>query len=112
MKKKFRITGCLLIFLLGFLVPVISSLILMSSPLIAGDELFLTGILRSVDPKSNTVVVDVLSQSCPGPRRFSVGNARVLQGREGGKVSFSINSSSCNGNVIYRITSPIMRNGG
>ena len=112
MKEESRIRACLLIFLLGFLVLVISSPVLVSSPISAVDELYLTGILRSVDVKSNTIVVDVLSQSCPGPKRFSVSNARFLQGREGGKISFSINSSSCKDSVIYRITSPIMRNGG
>ena len=69
----------------------------------AVDELYLTGIVRSVYLKSGLVVVDVKSQSCPGVRQFSVDNIYSLQGFEGGKISFSINSSSCKGSTIYKI---------
>ncbi len=82
----------------------------------AGDELYLTGILKSVsvqaDKISGTIVVDVKSQSCPGLRTFSLDDAVRLKGLEGKKFSFGINSSSCKGNTVYKIISPIIRNGG
>ncbi|HAM53410.1 MAG TPA: hypothetical protein DCP92_22955 [Nitrospiraceae bacterium] len=91
------------------LVVFLSTSVLMISPASAGDNLYLTGILKRVNVKEGTIVVDVLSQSCPGSRVFSVNRASALQGQEEGKFSFSINSSSCKGSVIYKITSPIVR---
>jgi len=82
------------------------------SPVYAGDELYLTGILKSVNVNAGTIVVDVKSQSCPGLRTFSVGNVSGLQGLKGKKFSFRINSSSCKGNTVYKTISPLIRNGG
>jgi len=113
MCKREKVKSSLLSFFLGsFLVLALPSAVLISSPVSAGDELYLTGILRSVDVKSGTIVMDVLSQSCPGLRRFSIENAGDLRGSEGVKFSFTINSSSCKGAEIYRIVSALIRNGG
>ena len=106
----------LVIFPICFLVVFLLSLALMSSPANAGDELYLTGILQSVHVKAGTtagtITVDVISQSCPGWRIFSVDDATVLEGLQGVKVSFSINSSSCRSGETYKIISKVIRNGG
>ena len=113
MGKKYKARFFFLFFVpICLLVVFLSTLLVTSPPVSAGDELYLTGILKSVDVKSGTIVVDVLSQSCPGLRRFSVDGAAGLQGSEGVKFSFSINSSSCKGNVIYTVISGPIRNGG
>ncbi|MGD0885950.1 MAG: hypothetical protein ABSA46_13975 [Thermodesulfovibrionales bacterium] len=112
MDKKSKARFFFLVFFpICLLVLFLSTSVLMISSATAGDNLYLTGILKSVNVKGGTIVVNVISQSCPGPRTFSV-NAAGLQGLEGGKFSFSINSSSCKGNVIYKIIPPIVRNKG
>jgi hypothetical protein len=67
------------------------------------DELFLTGIVRTVNANSGIVVVDVKSQSCPGLRSFNFKNSTDLEGLEGKKISFSIDSSVCRSGEIYKI---------
>jgi len=113
MGKKSKARFSLLFFFpICLLVVFLLASVLLSSPASAGDELYLTGILQSVDVKSGTIVVNVISQSCPGLKRFSVDDATGLQGLKGVKVSFSINSSSCTGSAIYKIISTVVRNRG
>lgn len=69
----------------------------------AVDELYLSGFLKSVDTKSGKVVVDVKSQSCPGVRRFNFDKSADLEGLEGKKISFSIDSSVCRRDEIHKI---------
>ena len=78
---------------------------LMSAPAEAVDELNLTGILHSVDMRSHIVVVQVKSGSCSGQRKFIIDDPSSLEGLEGKKISFSINSSVCRAGEIYKITS-------
>jgi hypothetical protein len=77
----------------------------------AADELYLTGILKSVDIISGTVMVDVKSQNCYGFKRFKVDNASELRGLEGKRISFSIDSPACKGGTLYKIIS-VMSEGG
>jgi hypothetical protein len=110
-KDNVRVTF-LFFFICCFVVLIFGSLYLIGSPVYAGDELYLTGIVKSVDVNSGTIVVDVQSQSCPGLRRFSVEDASGLQGlNKGEKVSFTIDGSACKDNAIYKIMS-LIRNGG
>jgi len=76
----------------------------MSSPADAVDELHLNGVLRSIDLRTDTIVVDVRSEGCRGLRRFRTDAAADLESSVGGKVSFFIDSSVCRGDTIYRIT--------
>jgi hypothetical protein len=69
----------------------------------AVDELNLTGIVRTVYAHSGLVTVDVKSQSCPGLRSFKFGDSIDLEGLEGKKISFSIDSSVCRRDEVYRI---------
>jgi hypothetical protein len=78
----------------------------------AVDELYLTGILRTVDANSGIVVVDVMSQSCPGLRRFKLDKITDLEGLEGKKISFSIDSSVCRRDEVYKITAVTQMPGG
>jgi hypothetical protein len=92
-KKKFWV---LLILILVF-----SALSIYSAG--AVDELYLTGVVMSIDLKSGTVLVDVKSHSCKGLHKFRVDNAQELEGLYGKKISFSINSSVCSASEIYKI---------
>jgi hypothetical protein len=69
----------------------------------AVDELYLTGIVRNVYLKSGLAVVDVKSQSCPGVRQFTFDNTVDMEGLEGKKISFSIDSSVCKIGGVYKI---------
>jgi hypothetical protein len=69
----------------------------------AKDDLYLTGFLKSVDIKTGKVMVDVKSQSCPGLRRFNFDKSVELEGLEGRKISFSIDSSVCRRDEIHNI---------
>jgi len=110
MCKKDNIRITFLFFFIGCFAVLIFGLI--GSPAYAGDELYLTGIVKSVDVNSGTIVVDVQSQSCPGLRRFSVEDASGLQRlKKGEKVSFTVDSPACKDNTIYKILS-LIRNGG
>ncbi len=103
MYEGFGIRGSLLFFFLGCFISIFSLSFLVSSPAIAVDELYLGGILQSVNVISGTVVIDVKSQSCPGPRIFKVDNAKDLEGLKGRRISFMLDSSVCKGNAIYKI---------
>ncbi len=70
----------------------------------AVDELYLTGVIRSIDLRAGTVTVDVKSRSCKGVRRFKFDNTIDMEGLEGKKISFSIDSSVCKVGGIYKIT--------
>ncbi len=103
MYEGLGIRSSLLFFFLGCFISIFSLSFLVSSPAVAVDELYLGGILQSVDVISGTVVINVKSQSCPGPRIFKVDNARDLGGLKGRRISFVLDSSVCKGNAIYKI---------
>ncbi|MFA5073972.1 MAG: hypothetical protein WC539_08785 [Nitrospirota bacterium] len=72
-------------------------------PLYAEDELVLIGILKSINPKTNTVIVEVKSSSCRGLRTFTVGNAIELDDFINQKIRFQIDSSVCKKDTLYRM---------
>lgn len=69
----------------------------------AVDELSLTGIIRTINAHSRTVFIDVKSQSCPGLRSFKFDSSIDLEDMEGKKISFSIDSSVCRRDEVYKI---------
>jgi hypothetical protein len=69
----------------------------------AVDELFLTGVVKNVDVKARSVTVDVMSKSCKGERHFSVDKVSDYTGLVGKRISFTINSSSCEDNRSLKI---------
>lgn len=68
----------------------------------AVDELILTGIVRSVDAITSTVVIDVKSLNCGGQRTFISDRAGILGTLIGKRIRFGINSSGC-GKDTYKI---------
>ena len=86
-----------------FLVSILAFSVLSIHSAKAVDELYLTGIVRNVYLKSGLAVVDVKSQSCPGVRQFTFDNTVDMEGLEGKKISFSIDSSVCKIGGVYKI---------
>jgi hypothetical protein len=69
----------------------------------AGDELFLTGIVKEIDHTTRTVLVDVKSSSCHGLRKFTVDDASQLDDFVNEKIDFSIDSSTCKSGEVYKM---------
>ena len=78
--------------------------ILSAGTLHAEDELSLTGVVKSLNIKTKTVIINVKSTSCIGLKTFAVDNADDFQDLVDQKITFSINSSTCKRNETYRIT--------
>ncbi len=82
----------------------VALLILYVHPVYASDELYLTGIVKSVDHNTRTVVVDVQSSSCHGLREFVLDEpAALLDDFVGKKIDFSIDSSTCESGKVYKM---------
>lgn len=81
----------------------VALLILFIHPLYAGDELYLTGIVKSVDHNTKIVVVDVQSASCHGVRKFTADYPSELDESVGKIINFSIDSSTCKDNEVYKM---------
>jgi hypothetical protein len=81
----------------------VALLILIIHPVYAGDELYLTGIVKSVDRNTGTVVVDVQSSSCHGTREFTVDEPSLLVDSVGKRIDFSIDSSICKKGEVYKM---------
>lgn len=69
----------------------------------AADELYLTGIVKSTVHNTRTVVVDVQSSSCHGPREFTVDEPYGLDDFVDKKIDFSIDSSTCESGKVYKM---------
>ena len=105
MCKKGKSKSFPLFFFLVFFLTLFLYWFLMGSPAEAVDELNLTGVLQNIDARSHTAFVQVKSKNCSGLRRFSIDDLSNLEGLEGKKIIFSINSSVCRAGEIYKITS-------
>jgi len=105
MCKKGKSKSFPLFFFLVFFLTLFLYWFLMGSPAEAVDELNLTGVLHNIESKSHIVTVQVQSRSCSGMRRFRIDDPSILEGHEGKKISFSIDSSVCRAGEIYKITS-------
>lgn len=87
-----------------FFILMVASLFLFIHPLYASDELYLTGIVKSIDHNTNIVVVDVKSASCRGLREFILdGPAALLDPLVGNKIDFTIDSSTCESGTKYKM---------
>jgi hypothetical protein len=65
------------------------------------DELFLTGVVKSINSHTGIAIVDVKSEVCRGFRSFRADDISELEGLEGERISFFINSLTCKGDKIY-----------
>jgi hypothetical protein len=72
-------------------------------PALAFDELRLTGIVKTIDPKTNLVLMDVQSESCPGIRRFRADDLGALGRYMNQAITFYIDSSTCRDTAIHTI---------
>ncbi|MGQ9745068.1 MAG: hypothetical protein ACUVQV_03565 [Dissulfurimicrobium sp.] len=71
---------------------------------LAEDELFLCGIVKTIDAKTGMVTVDVKSDSCPGVRQFQLAAPKAaLHFIAGEEKCFPIDSSHCNDGNIHKI---------
>jgi hypothetical protein len=69
----------------------------------AKDELLLSGIVKTIDPKTSLVFVDVGSESCPGIRRFHADDLGALGRYVNQTVTFYIDSPTCSDSAIHTI---------
>ena len=67
------------------------------------DQLYVTGIIKSVNPATGLVMVDVTSSSCHGMRTFKADNLDKLQAYIQQRISFFIDSNRCNVKETYTI---------
>jgi hypothetical protein len=74
-------------------------------PAYAADELFLRGIVKSVDLVKKTVVIDVKSSNCRGTRIFTIEKPLEVEALEGERIDFSIDSSTCRNDEVHSMRS-------
>ena len=74
------------------------------SPSYALDEnLYLTGLIKSVDPLTGIAVVDVKNIGCAGTRSFRVDDVALLNDLQGEQISFFIDRSKCIDKDVHKI---------
>ena len=91
----------LLILFLGIAVLGLSTI---DRPACAEDELYLTGVIKSVNPVTGLVYAEVLSSSCQGMRIFRADQPEKMADYENQKISFFIDSNRCNDNAVHTIS--------
>jgi len=67
------------------------------------DQLFVTGVIKSVNAGTGIVMVDVTSSSCHGMRIFKADKPDILEDYIEQRVSFFINSNRCEVKEVYTI---------
>lgn len=77
-----------------------------SSRVFAEDELYLTGIVKNINPATAVVYVEVSSESCRGMRIFHVDDPGNLEKYVNMTISFYIDSSMCGDNKLHAILVP------
>jgi hypothetical protein len=65
------------------------------------DQLYLTGIIKSVNTATGLVYVEVRSLSCPGMKSFKVDAPEVLLRYIDQRVSFFIESNTCKDDSVH-----------
>jgi len=56
---------------------------------------FLTGVIKRIDPATNTVVVDVTNKGCHGTKTFRVDDFLSMTAAEGDRIEFFVDSAGC-----------------
>jgi hypothetical protein len=67
------------------------------------DQLQVTGVIKSVNAVTGLVTVDVTSSSCHGTRIFKADKVEKLEAYVDQRVSFFIDSDTCEVKEIYTI---------
>jgi len=71
---------------------------------IAEDELYLCGIIKDINQKNETIIIDVQSKSCHGLRKFKLHTLKEMQSvNTDERKCFFIDSNRCNVGFIYNI---------
>lgn len=97
--------GCIRVKILLFIL--FGGLILSSMHVVfAKDHLFLTGVVRFVDPSSGTLRINVTSEGCTGIREFKApdnGAADLDASLIGKRIQFYIDSTVCERGKVHTI---------
>ncbi len=91
--RSLRAKSLLFLFFISLLLTTVGAV-----SILAADELFLTGVVSSIDYDKKLAAVKVLSATCRGEREFSSDNPAELTEFVGKKINFSIDSSTCSNN--------------
>jgi hypothetical protein len=67
------------------------------------DQLYVTGVIKSVNAVTGIILVDVTSSSCEGMRTFKAGKPEILEDYIDQRISFFINSNRCEVREVYTI---------
>ena len=67
------------------------------------DQLYVTGVIKSINAVTGIVLVDVTSSSCHGMRTFKASKSEILEDYIGERVSFFIDSNRCEVKEVYTI---------
>ncbi len=70
-------------------------------PAYAEDELYLTGIIKTVNQVTGVAYVEVVSSSCHGMRTFRADEPEKLGNLTGRKISFFIDSNRCRDDSVH-----------
>lgn len=69
------------------------------------DDLYICGIVKNIDFEKSTVIIDVTSESCPGPMKFKLPATNILHLDDvDQRICFYIDSNGCKSGYIYNIT--------
>ena len=88
---------------IALFIAVLAAFTALIAPAFAADELRLIGIVKTIDPRSGIVFVDVQSESCPGIRRFYADDLGVLGRYVNKTITFYIDSAICRDTSIHTI---------
>ena len=90
---------------LPFLIICFSFILLHPVLALAGDELYLCGVVQKIDKEKSTVTIDVISSSCPGAQAFKLPNPQATaRFKVDEHKCFFIDSNQCSDATMYTIT--------
>lgn len=69
----------------------------------AKENLLQTGIVKSVDMATRTVIIDVKSESCFGVRIFTSDDPDEFEHLVNKKINFIIDSPVCKHDIVYKV---------
>jgi hypothetical protein len=69
----------------------------------SSDDLHLIGIVKTIDPRTGIIFVDVQSESCPGMRRFYADDLGAMGKYVNQTITFFIDSATCRDTAIHTI---------
>ncbi len=92
-------------YILSLLGMVVMLVVLSTAVAAVEDELLQTGVVKSLNSMTKTVVIDVRSSSCRGTRTFTVAEPEAFEVLINKTIDFVINSNVCKPGEVYAIES-------